>query len=128
MVSGVVGVSNIMLISVKERTREFGIRRAIGARPWSIVRMVMLESLVITLTFGYVGMVMGVAFCQYMDSSAANQVLDIGIMQQKMFIDPTVDLSTCMVATLIMVACGTLAGFFPARKAVKLKPVDALRA
>ncbi len=128
MVSGVVGVSNIMLISVKERTREFGIRRAIGARPWSIVRMVMLESLVITLMFGYVGMVMGVAFCQYMDSTAGNQLLDIGVIQARMFVDPTVDLSTCLTATLIMVVCGTLAGFFPARKAVKLKPVDALRA
>lgn len=128
MVSGVVGVSNIMLISVKERTREFGIRRAIGARPWSIVRMVMLESLVITLVFGYVGMVLGVAFCQYMDSAAGNRTLDIGVMQTQVFIDPTVDLSTCITATLIMVVCGTLAGFFPARKAVRMKPVDALRA
>ncbi len=128
MVSGVVGVSNIMLISVKERTREFGIRRAIGARPWSIVRMVMLESLVITLAFGYVGMVLGVFFCQYMDSAAGNQTLDIGVEQTQLFIDPTVDLSTCMTATLIMVVCGTLAGFFPAHKAVKMKPVDALRA
>lgn len=127
MVSGVVGVSNIMLISVKERTREFGIRRAIGARPWSIVRMVMLESLVITLAFGYAGMVLGVVFCQYMDSVAGNQTLDVGVMQAKMFIDPTVDLSTCLTATLIMVVCGTLAGFFPARKAVRMKPVDALR-
>lgn len=128
MVSGVVGVSNIMLISVKERTREFGIRRAIGARPWSIVRMVMLESLVITLAFGYLGMVLGVAFCQYMDSTAGNQTLDIGMAQARYFIDPTVSLSTCLTATLIMVLCGTLAGFFPARKAVRMKPVDALRA
>ncbi len=127
MVSGVVGVSNIMLISVKERTREFGIRRAIGARPWSIVRMVMLESLVITLAFGYLGMVLGVAFCQYMDSVAGNQTLDVGIAQAQYFIDPTVSLSTCLTATLIMVVCGTLAGFFPARKAVRMKPVDALR-
>ena len=127
MVSGVVGVSNIMLISVKERTREFGIRRAIGARPWSIVRMVMLESLVITLAFGYLGMVLGVGFCQYMDSAAGNRTLDIGVAQARYFIDPTVDISTCVTATLIMVLCGTLAGFFPARKAVRMKPVDALR-
>lgn len=128
MVSGVVGVSNIMLISVKERTREFGIRRAIGARPWNIVRMVMLESLVITLAFGYMGMVLGVGFCQYMDVAAGNQTVDMGMVNFQMFIDPTVDLSTCVTATLIMVVCGTLAGFFPARRAVKMKPVDALRA
>ena len=90
--------------------------------------MVMLESLVITLAFGYVGMVLGVFFCQYMDSAAGNQTLDIGVEQTQLFIDPTVDLSTCMMATLIMVVCGTLAGFFPAHKAVKMKPVDALRA
>ena len=128
MVSGVVGVSNIMLISVKERTHEFGIRRAIGARPWNIVRMVMMESLVITLAFGYMGMVLGVGFCQYMDMAAGNQTVDMGIMKTQMFIDPTVDFSTCVTATLIMVVCGTLAGFFPARRAVKMKPVDALRA
>ncbi|MGN0234392.1 MAG: ABC transporter permease [Bacteroidaceae bacterium] len=128
MVSGVVGVSNIMLISVKERTREFGIRRAIGARPWNIVRMVMLESLVITLAFGYIGMVLGVGFCQYMDMAAGNQTVDMGMVKFQMFVDPTVDFSTCVTATLIMIVCGTLAGFFPARRAVKMKPVDALRA
>ena len=90
--------------------------------------MVMMESLVITLAFGYMGMVLGVGFCQYMDMAAGNQTVDMGIMKTQMFIDPTVDFSTCVTATLIMVVCGTLAGFFPARRAVKMKPVDALRA
>ena len=127
LVSGVVGVSNIMLISVKERTREFGIRRAIGARPWSIIRMVMAESVVITAFFGYIGMLLGVFFCEYMDSTVGNQTMDIGIFQAKYFVNPTVDLSTCLTATVIIVIAGVLAGLFPALGAVKVKPIDALR-
>ena len=127
LVSGVVGVSNIMLISVKERTREFGIRRAIGARPWSIVRMVMAESVVITAFFGYIGMLLGVFFCEYMDSTVGNQTMDMGVFQAKYFVNPTVDLSTCLTATVIIVIAGVLAGLFPALGAVKVKPIDALR-
>lgn len=127
MLSGVVSVSNIMLISVKERTREFGIRRAIGARPWNIIRMVMLESVVITAIFGYVGMLLGIFFCEYMNATVGNQTLDIGVFQAKYFVDPTVDLSTCLGATIIIVIAGAIAGFFPAWKAVKIKAIDALR-
>ena len=127
LVSGVVGVSNSMLISVKERTREFGIRRAIGARPWSIVRMVMAESVVITAFFGYIGMLLGVFFCEYMDSTVGNQTMDLGLFQATYFVNPTVDLSTCLTATVIIVIAGVLAGLFPALGAVKVKPIDALR-
>lgn len=127
LLSGIVGVSNIMLISVKERTREFGIRRAIGARPWNIIRMVILESIIITAIFGYIGMVLGVFFCEWMDASVGNQTMDIGVFQAKYFVDPTVDLSICIQATFIIIIAGALAGFFPARKAVKVKPIDALR-
>lgn len=127
MLSGVVSVSNIMLISVKERTREFGIRRAIGARPWNIIRMVMLESVVITAIFGYVGMLLGIFFCEYMNATVGNQTLDLGVFQAKYFVDPTVDLSTCLGATIIIVIAGAIAGFFPAWKAVKIKAIDALR-
>ena len=127
LVSGVVGVSNIMLISVKERTREFGIRRAIGARPWNIIRMVMAESVVITAIFGYIGMLLGVFFCEWMDNTVGNQTMDVGVFQAKYFVDPTVNISTCLIATVIIVVAGALAGFFPARKAVKVKPIDALR-
>ena len=127
LVSGVVGVSNIMLISVKERTREFGIRRAIGARPWSIVRMVMAESVVITAFFGYIGMLLGVFFCEYMDSTVGNQTMDLGLFQATYFVNPTVDLSTCLTATVIIVIAGVLAGLFPALGAVRVKPIDALR-
>lgn len=127
LISGIVGVSNIMLISVKERIREFGIRRAIGARPWSIIRMVMFESVVITSIFGYIGMLLGILFCEWMDMSVAGQTMDVGMFQTKVFLNPTVDLSTCINATLVIIIAGALAGFFPARKAVKIKPIDALR-
>lgn len=128
LVSGIVGVSNIMLISVKERTREFGIRRAIGARPWSIIRMVILESIIITTIFGYIGMLLGIFFCEWMDKAVGGQTMDIGVFQAKYFVNPTVDLSTCIQATVIIIIAGALAGFFPARKAVKVKPVEALSA
>lgn len=128
LVSGIVGVSNIMLISVKERTREFGIRRAIGARPWSIIRMVILESIIITTIFGYIGMLLGIFFCEWMDKAVGGQTMDMGVFQAKYFVNPTVDLSTCIQATMIIIIAGALAGFFPARKAVKVKPVEALSA
>lgn len=128
LVSGIVGVSNIMLISVKERTREFGIRRAIGARPWSIIRMVILESVIITSIFGYIGMLLGIFFCEWMDKAVGGQTMDLGVFQAKYFVDPTVDLSICIQATIVIIIAGALAGFFPARKAVKVKPVEALAA
>lgn len=126
LLSGVVGVSNIMLISVKERTREFGIRRAIGAHPWSIIRMVMMESVVITAIFGYVGIVLGVFFCEWMDKAAGNQTMDLGVFQAQYFIDPTVDLSICIEAAIVVIIAGAIAGFVPARKAMKVKPIEAL--
>ena len=128
LLSGVVSVSNIMLISVKERTREFGIRRAIGARPWNIISMVVVESIVITAIFGYIGMLLGIFFCEWMDATVGNQVMDMGVFQTRYFVDPTVDLHTCIQATFVIVVAGALAGFFPARKAVKVKTIDALRA
>lgn len=128
LISGVVGVSNIMLISVKERTREFGIRKALGATPWNIIRMIIFESIVITGTFGYVGMFAGVAFCSYMDASVGNRTLDIGVDKLQYFVDPTVDISTCLWATLVMIVSGAVAGFFPAHKASSVKPIEALRA
>ena len=128
LLSGVVSVSNIMLISVKERTREFGIRRAIGARPWNIISMVVLESVIITAIFGYIGMLLGIFFCEWMNATVGNRVMDLGVFQAKYFVDPTVDLHICFQATIVIIIAGALAGFFPARKAVKVKTIDALRA
>ena len=127
LLSGIVGVSNIMLISVKERTHEFGIRRAIGARPWNIIRMVMLESVLITTAFGYIGMFTGIVFCEWMDQTVGSTVVDMGIFQQRVFIDPTVNLGICLQATMVMILAGAVAGFFPARRAAKVKPIEALR-
>lgn len=126
LLSGVVGVSNIMLISVKERTHEFGIRKALGARPRSIVSMVIFESIIITTFFGYIGMLFGVGFCEWMDSSVGGYTMDMGVFQQKLFVNPTVDLSICIEATVVMIISGMLAGFFPAQRAAKVKPIEAL--
>ena len=73
-------------------------------------------------------MLLGIFFCEWMDATVGNQVMDIGIFQTKYFIDPTVDLKTCIQATVVIIVAGALAGFFPARKAVKVKTIDALRA
>lgn len=127
LISGVVGVSNIMLIAVKERTHEFGIRKALGAKPWNIIHMIMLESILITTIFGYIGMLAGIFFCEYMDANVGSQTLDIGIFKQEVFIDPTVDISTCIRATIIIIIAGAIAGFIPAHKAAKVKPIEALR-
>lgn len=128
LLSGVAGVSNIMLISVQERTHEFGIRRAIGARPWHIILMVILESILITTIFGYIGMVAGLGFCEYMDATAGSQTLDIGIEQIQYFQNPTVGLDVCLQATGVMILAGMVAGFIPARKALRIKPIEALMA
>ncbi|WP_373833487.1 ABC transporter permease [Bacteroides heparinolyticus] len=128
LLSGIVGVSNIMLITVKERTREFGIRKALGARPWSILKLVIVESVVITAFFGYIGMVAGVGVTEYMNMTAGKAVMDIGVQQQTMFLNPTVDLEIAIRATMTLIVAGTLAGLFPALKAVKTRPIEALRA
>ncbi|VFB14051.1 ABC transporter permease [Bacteroides heparinolyticus] len=128
LLSGIVGVSNIMLITVKERTREFGIRKALGARPWSILKLVIVESVVITAFFGYIGMVAGVGVTEYMNMTAGKTIIDIGVQQQTVFLNPAVDLEIAIRATMTLIVAGTLAGLFPALKAVKTRPIEALRA
>ena len=128
LLSGIVGVSNIMLITVKERTHEFGIRKALGAKPSSILRLIIVESVAITTFFGYVGMVAGIAATEWMDATFGSQTVDTGMFQAQMFQDPTVDLGIALQATVTLIVAGTLAGFFPARKATKIRPIEALRA
>ena len=128
LLSGIVGVSNIMLITVKERTHEFGIRKALGARPGSILWLIIVESIAITTFFGYIGMVAGIAVTEWMNSAFGNQQMDNGMWSETVFSNPTVDLSIAIQATLTLVVAGTLAGFFPARKAVSISPIEALRA
>ena len=128
LLSGIVGVSNIMLITVKERTREFGIRKAIGATPWSILKLIITESVIITLFFGYIGMMLGIGANLWMDATIGNTTMDVGAFQQKMFVNPTVGFGVCMQATLLIVIAGTIAGLIPARKAAKTRPIEALNA
>lgn len=127
LLSGIVGVSNIMLITVKERTHEFGIRKALGAKPHSILTLIIAESITITTLFGYIGMIAGIACTEYMNKVAGEQVMDIGIASATVFVNPTVDLHIAIQATLTLIAAGTLAGFFPARKAVMIRPIEALK-
>lgn len=128
LISGIVGVSNIMLITVRERTHEFGIRKALGASPFSILRLIIAESVLITTFFGYVGMVAGILATEYMDRLFGQQTVDAGVFSATVFHNPTVDISVAIQATLTLIIAGTLAGFFPARKAVMIRPIEALRA
>ena len=128
LLSGIVGVSNIMLITVKERTREFGIRKAIGATPASILRLILIESVLITTFFGLIGMMAGIGANLYMDSTVGNMKVDSGLFEATMFVNPTVGFDVCLEATMVMIIAGTLAGLMPARKAARIRPIEALRA
>lgn len=128
LLSGIVGVSNIMLITVKERTREFGVRKAIGAKPWSILKLIITESIIITSFFGYIGMVCGVAANEIMNATIGHTTIDTGLFKAAMFVNPTVGIGTCIGATITIVIAGTIAGLIPAIKAARIRPIEALRA
>ena len=128
LLSGIVGVSNIMLITVKERTREFGVRKAIGAKPWSILKLIITESIIITSFFGYIGMVCGVAANEIVDATIGHTTVDTGLFKAAMFVNPTVGIGTCIGATITIVIAGTIAGVIPAIKAARIRPIEALRA
>ena len=118
ILAGVVGVSNIMLIAVKERTKEFGVRKALGATPWSIISMVLQEAIVLTAVAGYIGMFAGIGLLELYNKylPAADG-----------FRNPTVELSVAIGATVVLVVAGAIAGFIPAWRAAKVKPITALR-
>ena len=124
LMAGVVGVSNIMLISVKERTREFGIRKALGATPGSIITLVILEALVIMTVFGYMGMLSGIGLTELL-----NMAMESGGASEgpTIFRDPTVNTSIALMSTLVMMIAGIFAGYFPARNATKISAVEAIR-
>jgi putative ABC transport system permease protein len=118
LLAGIVGISNIMLISVAERTREIGVRKALGATPFSIIRMVVAEALVLTGVSGYVGLIAGVGVVELV----AKRLHDAPF-----FRDPSVSLGVALSATLLLMGAGALAGFFPAYRAARVNPVVALR-
>ncbi|HEX8548682.1 MAG TPA: ABC transporter permease [Cytophagaceae bacterium] len=123
IIAGIVGVSNIMLIIVKERTREIGIRKALGATPASIISLIITEAIVITATSGYMGLVCGV----FLLEGIKNLMAKSGAENQY-FSNPEIDVQVAITATVILVIAGALAGLYPARKASKVSPIEALRA
>jgi putative ABC transport system permease protein len=118
MLAGMISVSNIMLISVAERTREIGIRKAIGATPGSLVRMVLFEAILITAVSGYSGLLAGVGLVELIAPSTANTPF---------LRNPEVDIRMALIATGLIVLAGALAGFVPARRAARVNPIVALR-
>lgn len=128
LLSGIVGVSNIMLITVKERTHEFGIRKAIGASPWNITKLILAESITITAFFGYIGMFFGLVACEVLDKTVGQSTVSVLGEQIAMFVDPTVGVDVAIEATLVLIVAGAIAGLFPARRAARVRPIEALRA
>ena len=128
LVGGIVGVSNIMLITVKERTHEFGIRKAIGAKPGNILKLIVSESVLITAFFGYIGMLLGMAACEILNMTVGKSRVEIFGESMKLLDNPTVSVGTAVGATVVLIVAGTIAGIFPARQAAKVKPIEALRA
>ncbi|RYZ38107.1 MAG: FtsX-like permease family protein, partial [Sphingobacteriales bacterium] len=123
LIAGIVGVSNIMLIIVKERTREIGVRKALGATPWSIVSLILQESVVITGLSGYLGLLAGVGLLDAMRSGIEKAGGNVPF-----FSNPGVDFSIAIAATIILVLAGAAAGLMPAIRAAQIKPIEALRA
>lgn len=122
LLAGVIRVSNIMLVIIKERTKEIGIKRAIGATPYKIITQIITESVFMTTTAGYTGLVVGVGLLELI-----NLIMTKTGANGNMFANPGVDFNIAITALFVLILSGVIAGFIPARKAVRIKPIDALR-
>jgi putative ABC transport system permease protein len=120
LLAGIIGVSNIMLITVKERTREIGIRKALGARPNTVLTSILMESVFITFVFGYLGMFLGVGLGEIVSGALEN-------MPESPIQNPTIAVPVAVGAMAVLVVSGLIAGYFPAWKAVNVSPVEAMR-
>ena len=128
LIAGIVGVSNIMLIVVKERTKEIGIRKAIGASPASVVGLILLESILITTVAGYIGLVFGTGLMEMINYMMEQSAGPGGGQQgETVFMNPTVDFGVAVSATVLLVVAGAIAGYIPAKRAASIKPIVALR-
>jgi putative ABC transport system permease protein len=122
IIAGIIGVGNIMLIVVKERTKEIGVRKALGATPWSIISLIIQESVVITGLAGYLGLLAGTGVIALIDYLMTRFTVDAGF-----FSNPEVNVPIALAAIVLLVITGTLAGLIPATKAARVNPVEALR-
>tara|TARA_R110002072_G_scaffold142804_4_gene288384 strand:+ start:35045 stop:36319 length:1275 start_codon:yes stop_codon:yes gene_type:complete len=122
LLSGIIGISNIMLIVVKERTKEIGIRRALGATPWEIRSQILLESIFLTIISGMAGIVLASGVL-----ALVNFAMEGMDTSEMMFLNPSVNIGVVVIALIILIVSGLLAGLIPAQTAIKVKPVDALR-
>lgn len=125
IIAGIVGVSNIMVILVKERTKEIGIRKAIGATPWGIIRLVLSESVFITAIAGFFGMLFGMGVLHLVNLVLVNASAD-NPMVNRIFYNPSANFQVAVTAAVVLIFAGLIAGFFPARKASAIKPIEAL--
>jgi len=117
IIAGVVGVSNIMLIIVKDRTREIGVRKALGAQPWSIVGMILQEAIFVTAVSGFAGLILSMGLLEIVGPN----------VEVDYVLNPSVNFSIAFTMVIVLIIAGALAGFFPAYRAANIQPIEALR-
>jgi putative ABC transport system permease protein len=122
LLAGIIGISNIMMVTVRERTREIGVRRAIGAKPWDIISQIMSESLVLTALAGLIGLSLGVFLLDL-----ADKIMSANPAEDPTILHPGVNIGTAVAATFVLLICGLLAGLIPAWRAMQIKAIDAIR-